>query len=73
MIDAISPPYIYGFICSQERLEAVQRRATPAEAAVLEDYRLTYKGAVGYFPHGLHYLHIPGEPETVPVWFGPVA
>lgn len=70
---ALSKPYIYAFICSEERIEAVQRRPGPLEQLLLEEYRVKYRAAFGRWPHGLHYVYVPGEPETVPVWFGPVA
>lgn len=58
-------------ICSQERLEAVQRHPSADEQRVTEGYRQSYRAAYGRFPHGLHYIPFPGEPETVPVWFAP--
>jgi hypothetical protein len=61
--------YRHGFICTEERTEAVQRRPTSAEGEVLDEYRRRYREAVGYAPHGLHYLPMPGEAETVAVFF----
>ena len=64
--------YSIAFICSQERLEAVQRRPSIEERENIEAYRATYKVALKRYPHGLHYIPFPNEPETVPVWFPPV-
>lgn len=63
--------YRRALVCSQESLEAVQRWPTPTEAPVIEEYRLTYKEAVGYYPHGLHYIPFPSKPEPVAIWFPP--
>ena len=62
--------YTAAFICSSESLEAVQRRPTPEEITIIEDYRALYRDTFGW-PHGLHYIHFPWERETVPVWFPP--
>lgn len=58
----------YGFIVTDENLQAVQRRPTIEEQVVVDDYRFGYAKAMGHEPHGLHYIPFPGVAETVPVW-----
>jgi len=58
-------------ICSQENIQAVQRLPTPPERAAMDAYDRAYKTALGYRPHGMHYIPTPGAKETVPVWFPP--
>lgn len=70
MVNFSADLYTAAYICSGESLEAVQRRPTAAEVEVIEEYRTRYRDAFGW-PHGLHYIHFPGEPETVAVWFPP--
>lgn len=64
-----APRYPHAFLLSDEQTVGVQRRPAPAEAAALDEYRRMYREAVGYPPHGLHYLPLPGAPATVPVFF----
>lgn len=73
MVIFSSELYTAAYICTGERLEAVQRRPTEAEQAVIESYRRVYRAQFSRWPHGLHYLPFPGEPETVAVWFPPQA
>ena len=63
--------YAWGLICEQERIEAVQRHATAAEAKGIEEYRQSYNAAFGRYSHGLHYIPLPDQPRTVAIWFGP--
>jgi hypothetical protein len=58
----------FGFICPSVDLNAVQKRPMPEEQKVIDAYRETYRKAVGFAPHGLHYIPFPGLEETVAVW-----
>ena len=58
----------FGFIVTDEELQAVQRRPSVEEQVVIDDYRAEYKKAMKRAPHGLHYLPFPGAAEPVPVW-----
>jgi hypothetical protein len=58
----------FGFICTEEDFNAVQTRPSSEEQVVIDDYRDRYKEAMGYHPHGFHYILFPGVEETVCVW-----
>lgn len=58
----------FGFICSEEELLAVQKRPSPEEQIVIDDYRRDYEAFFCRKPHGLHYIPFPGRVEAVAVW-----
>jgi len=58
----------FGFICTRETIKSVQTKPMPEEQVVIDSYMATYKQAIGFAPHGLHYLPFPGVDETVAVW-----
>lgn len=58
----------FGFICTEEELLAVQRRPTPEEQKVIDEYRAQYEKATGRAARGLHYLVFPGVKDDVAVW-----
>jgi hypothetical protein len=58
----------FGFVCTDEDFNAVQRRPTPEEQVTIDEYRDAYNAAMGYQPHGFHYFPFPGEADTVCIW-----
>lgn len=59
-------PRTFGRIVSQESIEAVQEWPTPEQQTRINAYRLAYRTALGFPPHGLHYI-----PELGGVWLPP--
>lgn len=49
----------------------VQRHPSPAEEDVILSYMDAYEEAMGFPPHGLHFLPLVLDEETTPVWFPP--
>ena len=56
----------YGNIVSGEEVIGVQRDPSQEEQRVINEYRQKFKEAMGYPPHGLHYLPFLGG-----VWLPP--
>lgn len=69
--DPAAAPPSHGFVCTDEEIQAAQRRPTPAEDVVIHAYWTGYEKAMGHPPHGLHYIPFPGAAETVAVWLPP--
>lgn len=71
------PPKCFGYVVTNETLEGVQKRATPEQQLVIDEYRERYRRTFGQAAHGLHYLpgltvwlppeegSVEGEPEGV--------
>jgi hypothetical protein len=65
-VDRTIVPARYGFIVSKEAIEAVQATPTPEQQTRINAYRRAYHAALGFQPHGLHYI-----PELGGVWLPP--
>ena len=55
---ALNPPSErFGYLMTQESINAVSADPTPDQQAVINDYRALYRGAFGFEAHGLHYIN----------------
>ena len=61
--------YPEAYVLTEEEIGGVQTLPNGAQASAINAYRTMYASRFGYWPHGVHYIPVEGEPETAAVWF----